>query len=132
MDDAILVLNSGSSSIKFSVFLELADQVEFKFGGLVEGLYTSPRFIAKDRTGTEIGTHTWGDRVRLGHEGALVYLIEFLSGSTTLVPGTVILTGTPSGVGMARTPPRWLKPGDSVTVEIERIGQLTNPVVAET
>jgi len=51
--------------------------------------------------------------------------------STTLVPGTVILTGTPSGVGMARTPPRWLKPGDSVTVEIERIGQLTNPVVAE-
>ena len=59
-------------------------------------------------------------------------LIEFLSGSTTLVPGTVILTGTPSGVGMARTPPRWLKPGDTVTIEIERIGQLTNPVVAET
>ena len=58
-------------------------------------------------------------------------LIEFLSGSTTLVPGTVILTGTPSGVGMARTPPRWLNPGDSVTIEIEKIGQLTNPVVAE-
>ncbi len=58
-------------------------------------------------------------------------LIEFLSGSTTLVPGTVILTGTPHGVGMARKPPRWLKPGDSVTVEIEAIGQLTNPVVAE-
>jgi 2-keto-4-pentenoate hydratase/2-oxohepta-3-ene-1,7-dioic acid hydratase in catechol pathway len=59
-------------------------------------------------------------------------LIEFLSGSTTLVPGTVILTGTPSGVGMARKPPRWLKPGDVVTVEIEKIGQLTNPVAAET
>jgi 2-keto-4-pentenoate hydratase/2-oxohepta-3-ene-1,7-dioic acid hydratase in catechol pathway len=59
-------------------------------------------------------------------------LIEFLSGSTTLLPGTVILTGTPSGVGMARTPPRWLQPGDSVTVEIEGIGRLTNPVVAET
>jgi 2-keto-4-pentenoate hydratase/2-oxohepta-3-ene-1,7-dioic acid hydratase in catechol pathway len=59
-------------------------------------------------------------------------LIEFLSGSTTLVPGTVILTGTPHGVGMARKPPRWLKPGDTVTVEIEGIGQLTNPVVAET
>jgi 2-keto-4-pentenoate hydratase/2-oxohepta-3-ene-1,7-dioic acid hydratase in catechol pathway len=58
-------------------------------------------------------------------------LIEFLSGSTTLVPGTVILTGTPSGVGMARKPPRWLKPGDVVTVEIEKIGQLTNPVSAE-
>ena len=47
-------------------------------------------------------------------------LIEFLSGSTTLLPGTVILTGTPHGVGMARTPPRWLKAGDSVTVEIEK------------
>ena len=58
-------------------------------------------------------------------------LIEFLSGSTTLVPGTVILTGTPHGVGMAATPPRWLKAGDSVTIEIERIGCLTNPVTAE-
>ncbi len=55
-------------------------------------------------------------------------LIEFLSGSTTLLPGTVILTGTPHGVGMARKPPRWLKPGDSVTIEIEKIGALTNPV----
>jgi 2-keto-4-pentenoate hydratase/2-oxohepta-3-ene-1,7-dioic acid hydratase in catechol pathway len=59
-------------------------------------------------------------------------LIEFLSGSTTLLPGTVILTGTPHGVGMARTPPRWLRPGDSVTIDIERIGALTNPVVEET
>ena len=58
-------------------------------------------------------------------------LIEFLSGSTTLLPGTVILTGTPSGVGMARTPGRWLQPGDTVTVEIEKIGTLTNPVAAE-
>jgi len=58
-------------------------------------------------------------------------LIEFLSGSTTLLPGTVILTGTPHGVGMARRPPVWLKPGDSVTIEIEGIGQLTNPVRSE-
>lgn len=59
-------------------------------------------------------------------------IIEFLSGSTTLVPGTVILTGTPQGVGMAAKPtPRWLKPGDEVTVEIEGIGQLTNPVALE-
>jgi len=58
-------------------------------------------------------------------------LIEFLSGSTTLLPGTVILTGTPHGVGMARTPPRWLKAGDTVTIEIEKIGALTNPVVEE-
>lgn len=58
-------------------------------------------------------------------------LIEFLSGSNTLLPGTVIFTGTPHGVGMARKPPRWLKPGDEVSIEIDRIGTLTNPVVFE-
>lgn len=55
-------------------------------------------------------------------------LIEFLSGSTRLLPGTVILTGTPHGVGMARKPPVFLKDGDEITIEIERIGSLTNPV----
>lgn len=59
-------------------------------------------------------------------------LIEFLSGSTTLPAGTVILTGTPHGVGMARTPPRWLQSGDTVSIEIEKIGTLTNPVENET
>ncbi len=59
-------------------------------------------------------------------------LIEFLSGSTTLLPGTVILTGTPHGVGMAQKPePRWLRAGDTVSIEIERIGTLTNPVREE-
>lgn len=59
-------------------------------------------------------------------------LIEFLSGSTTLLPGTVILTGTPHGVGMSRKPPRWLRPGDQARIEIEKIGTLTNPVAGET
>lgn len=58
-------------------------------------------------------------------------LIEFLSGSTTLLPGTVILTGTPHGVGMARTPPVFLKAGDTIDVVIEGIGTLTNPVIDE-
>lgn len=58
-------------------------------------------------------------------------LISFLSGSTTLLPGTLILTGTPGGVGEAREPRRFLVPGDEVTVEIEGIGILTNPVVEE-
>ncbi|MFM7184177.1 MAG: fumarylacetoacetate hydrolase family protein, partial [Planctomycetota bacterium] len=58
-------------------------------------------------------------------------LIEFLSASMILNPGTVILTGTPHGVGFARKPPVFLQPGDSVTVEIEGIGRLTNPVVEE-
>jgi 2-keto-4-pentenoate hydratase/2-oxohepta-3-ene-1,7-dioic acid hydratase in catechol pathway len=58
-------------------------------------------------------------------------LIEFLSGSTTLLPGTVILTGTPHGVGMAQKPPRWLRNGDEVSIVIENIGTLTNPVRVE-
>jgi 2-keto-4-pentenoate hydratase/2-oxohepta-3-ene-1,7-dioic acid hydratase in catechol pathway len=58
-------------------------------------------------------------------------LIEFLSGSTTLLAGTVILTGTPHGIGAARKPPVFLKPGDSISIEIEKIGTLTNPVVDE-
>ena len=55
-------------------------------------------------------------------------LISFLSEDTTLLPGTVILTGTPHGVGVARTPPVWLTSGDEVTVEIEKIGRLVNPI----
>ncbi|MFO0921182.1 MAG: fumarylacetoacetate hydrolase family protein [Pirellulales bacterium] len=59
------------------------------------------------------------------------YLIEFLSSSTRLLPGTVILTGTPHGVGFARNPPVFMKAGDVVEVEIESIGRLTNPVMDE-
>jgi len=55
-------------------------------------------------------------------------LIAELSRETTLLPGTVILTGTPAGVGMARTPPRFLRNGETVEVEIESIGTLTNRV----
>lgn len=56
------------------------------------------------------------------------YLIRYLSAGMTLLPGTVILTGTPGGVGSARQPPRFLKPGDATEVEIEGIGVLRNPV----
>jgi len=55
-------------------------------------------------------------------------LIEFLSGDTTLSVGTIILSGTPSGVGVGRTPPRWLQRGDHVEIEIENVGILSNPV----
>jgi 2-keto-4-pentenoate hydratase/2-oxohepta-3-ene-1,7-dioic acid hydratase in catechol pathway len=58
-------------------------------------------------------------------------LIEFLTASTTLLPGTVIITGTPHGVGMARDPKRWLQAGEVVEVEIEGIGILRNPVQEE-
>jgi 2-keto-4-pentenoate hydratase/2-oxohepta-3-ene-1,7-dioic acid hydratase in catechol pathway len=58
-------------------------------------------------------------------------IISFLSASTTLLPGTVILTGTPHGVGFSRKPPVWLKAGDTVTVQVDKIGSLTNPVIEE-
>ena len=57
--------------------------------------------------------------------------VEFFSSFTTLMPGDVIATGTPGGVGFARTPPVWLMPGDVVEVEIEGIGTIRNTVVAE-
>jgi 2-keto-4-pentenoate hydratase/2-oxohepta-3-ene-1,7-dioic acid hydratase in catechol pathway len=57
-------------------------------------------------------------------------LIEFISESITLEPGDIIATGTPEGVGVFRKPPIFLKPGDVVEIEIERLGVLRNPVVA--
>jgi 2-keto-4-pentenoate hydratase/2-oxohepta-3-ene-1,7-dioic acid hydratase in catechol pathway len=58
-------------------------------------------------------------------------LIAFLSSVFTLEPGDIISTGTPAGVGFAYKPPKWLKPGDTVEIDVEGIGTLMNPVVAE-
>jgi acylpyruvate hydrolase len=58
-------------------------------------------------------------------------LIAYLSQTMTLLPGDVIATGTPSGIGAARTPPRFLRPGDTVVISIGGVTELTNPVVGE-
>ena len=58
---------------------------------------------------------------------SLVYLTEGM----TLEPGDILLTGTPSGVGMGRNPQRWLKPGEEMVIQIEHIGELRNQLVAE-
>jgi 2-keto-4-pentenoate hydratase/2-oxohepta-3-ene-1,7-dioic acid hydratase in catechol pathway len=57
--------------------------------------------------------------------------IALLAECMTLEPGDVVVMGTPAGVGQARTPPVWMKPGDTIEVEIEKIGVLSNPIVAE-
>src|SRR5258707_10526175 len=57
-------------------------------------------------------------------------LIEYISSITPLLPGDIVSTGTPFGVGLGRNPKRWLKPGETVTVTIEGLGELINPVVA--
>ena len=59
-------------------------------------------------------------------------IIEFVTQEITLEPGDLILTGTPSGVGAHRNPQIWLRAGDVVTVEIEGVGRVTNPVVSAT
>jgi 2-keto-4-pentenoate hydratase/2-oxohepta-3-ene-1,7-dioic acid hydratase in catechol pathway len=58
-------------------------------------------------------------------------IISILSEVMTLEPGDLIATGTPSGVGHARTPQVWMRPGDTVEVEVDGIGMLTNPIQAE-
>jgi 2-keto-4-pentenoate hydratase/2-oxohepta-3-ene-1,7-dioic acid hydratase in catechol pathway len=73
--------------------------------------------------GQTMQDHTTGDMIF-----DVPALIESLSSTMTLRPGSIILTGTPQGVGFARTPPVWLKQGDTVVIEIEKIGRLENPV----
>ena len=78
MADAILVLNAGSSSIKFSLFLQQGGELAPRLNGLLEGLYTAPRFTAKDAGGASVGERKWGEGTRLGHDGAISHLVEFL------------------------------------------------------
>ena len=103
------------------------------FAPLGPCLVTADEIINPNALG--IRTRLNGETVQDWNTNDMIFdvpaLIEFLSASTTLLPGTVILTGTPHGVGMARTPPLFLKPGDMVTVEIDGIGALTNPVIEE-
>lgn len=74
-----------------------------------------------------------GEVVQHGRTSAMIFpiatLIAELSRATTLLEGTVILTGTPAGVGFARTPPRLLRDGDEVEISIDQVGTLRNPVV---
>ncbi len=58
-------------------------------------------------------------------------LVEHISRIIPLEPGDIISTGTPAGVGLGRNPKRWLKPGEEIAIEIEKIGTLHNPVIAE-
>ncbi|MGE5322886.1 MAG: acetate/propionate family kinase [Actinomycetota bacterium] len=78
MAGVILVLNAGSSSIKFSVFEVRPDAQELLLRGQIEGLHTAPRFVAKDPAGATIGEHTWPEGAQLGHAGAIDHMVGFL------------------------------------------------------
>ncbi len=78
MTNTIAVLNAGSSSLKFSLFVERGDEFDLIARGQAEGLYTAPRFVAKDGAGKLLAEKSWGDGASLGHSGALDHLIGFL------------------------------------------------------
>jgi acetate kinase len=78
MQNTIVVLNAGSSSIKFSLFVQSGEKLELYGRGQVEGLYTAPRFVAKDRAGKVMREKSWGENSELGHNGAIDYLVAFL------------------------------------------------------
>jgi acetate kinase len=78
MRDAVLVINAGSSSIKFSVFVADAAGLTLGFRGQIEGLFTAPHFIARTAQGKVLGENSWAQGTQLGHGGAIEYLRTFL------------------------------------------------------
>ena len=78
MADAIVVLNAGSSSIKFSLFLARGADLELDVRGQIEGIYTAPRFVAKGRDGATKSEKSWGEGTKLGHDASLRHLLDFL------------------------------------------------------
>jgi 2-keto-4-pentenoate hydratase/2-oxohepta-3-ene-1,7-dioic acid hydratase in catechol pathway len=98
-----------------------------------------PWLITRDEVGeirnSSLTTRLNGTVVQQARLDDLIFdipaLIEYCSTFTELVPGDIIVTGTPGGVGAARKPPLWLQPGDVVEVEISNVGLLRNPVAQE-
>ena len=100
-----------------------------------------PEFVSADELpigcmGVEIQTRLNGSIMQNANTNDMVFsvaaTIAYLTQAMTLEPGDLIATGTPSGVGYARNPPLWMEPGDTIEVEIEGIGVLSNPIVDET
>ena len=98
------------------------------------GPYLTTRDEISDPQSLSISARVNGTTLQDSNTSRMIFrvaeLIEFISASITLEPGDIIATGTPEGVGVFRTPPIFLKPGDIVEIEIEKLGLLRNPVVA--
>jgi 2-keto-4-pentenoate hydratase/2-oxohepta-3-ene-1,7-dioic acid hydratase in catechol pathway len=90
--------------------------------------------VGDPRDGLRIVTRVNGEIMQDGSTADMIFsvgeILAYLSETMTLYPGDVVVTGTPNGVGYARKPPRFLHPGDEVTVEVERVGSVRTPVVA--
>jgi len=85
--------------------------------------------------GLGLRTRVNGELVQHGNTSDMIFsvgeILAYLSEVMTLYPGDVVTTGTPDGVGFKRTPPRFLGPGDVVEVEVDRVGAVANPIVAQ-
>jgi 2-keto-4-pentenoate hydratase/2-oxohepta-3-ene-1,7-dioic acid hydratase in catechol pathway len=107
-------------------------RVKNRDGATVLGPWIVSADEVADPHALELATYVNGTRRQHGSTANMVNdipaLIEYLSDFMTLQPGDVILTGTPEGVGFARKPPVFMKEGDVVSVEIEGLGTLTNPL----
>jgi len=110
----------------------------FMDGSIGTGSF-GPYFVSADEVGdpSSLQLHTRLNGVEVQHTKTndlifdIPYLIEYISSYTPLLPGDIIATGTPEGVGFARNPPLWMKAGDRLEVEISHLGILKNFVVAE-
>lgn len=106
----------------------------FQHSGAVGPYLVSPDEVA-DLFSVSLTTRVNGEVMQRGRISELVFdipaLIGYCSTFTELLPGDLIATGTPGGVGAARTPPRWLRDGDIVEVDISGVGVLRNPVCIE-
>jgi acetate kinase len=76
--DTITVINAGSSSLKFALFVVRGGDLTLDVRGQLEGLYTAPRFVAKDPSGRTVAARSWGEDAKLGHDGAVEHLSGFL------------------------------------------------------
>ena len=103
------------------------------FGPLGPALVTSDE--VPDPNNLSIRTILNGEVMQDGNTADMIFrvpsIVSYISQIVTLEPGDVIMTGTPSGIGNARSPQVFMKAGDTITIEIERLGKLTNPIVAE-
>jgi 2-keto-4-pentenoate hydratase/2-oxohepta-3-ene-1,7-dioic acid hydratase in catechol pathway len=103
-------------------------------GGFGPSLVTADE-LAPGATGLRIQSRLNGQVMQDANTDDMIWgvaeTLSLLSDCLTLEPGDVIVMGTPAGVGQARTPPVWMKPGDLIEVEIDKIGTLCNPIVAE-
>jgi len=118
MADVILVLNAGSSSLKYCAYDAHGDALDLVLRGSIDGLYTSPGFRAIDATGVEVEARQWDDGTELGHSGAIDFLADFLrghgEGHTLVAVGHRVVHG-----GVRFTQP--VRVNDEVLAELETL-----------